>query len=155
MCSNRTCLSIYRKPRGSAGQQFVVYVPERSSTTSRATKQPADIVTLETNLNSENSQRPNLLAFLDRIADALIETWMTDGPTSQTTFLGRNSSATFFRFLASTHHFELMPKDVSLESAFALTNRTTLHPFGSLWTTVHVTLSSVLKALPSSETCMK
>ena len=96
-----------------------------------------------------------LIAFLDNIALRLSETCETDALLGETVYLGRNSPANFFRFMHEKDALDIIPKKISLESAFALTNRTTLHPFGSLWSTVNVTLADVLKALPAAETCMR
>ena len=96
-----------------------------------------------------------LIAFLDNIAARLSDTCETDALLGETVYLGRNSPANFFRFMHEKDAPDILPKKISLESAFALTNRTTLHPFGSLWSTVNVTLADVLKALPAAETCMR
>ena len=73
----------------------------------------------------------------------------------ETVFLGRNSAANFFRSMHSEGATNVLPSNISLETAFALTNRMTLHPFGSLWSTANVTLADVLKALPPAETCIR
>ena len=96
-----------------------------------------------------------LIPLLNNIAENLTESCETDNVTKNTTFLGRNSSATFFRRLSAIHIYDLVPAEISIESAFGLTNRTALHPFGSLWVTVNVKLADILKALPEVETCMR
>lgn len=96
-----------------------------------------------------------LIPLLNNVAQNLTESWKTDKVTKNTTFLGRNSPATFFCRLSAIHIYDLVPAAISIESAFGLTNRTALHPFGSLWVTVNVTLADILRALPEVETCMR
>lgn len=136
----------------------MVYVPDDKSPINGAaiqmhSEQGHDDPT--TNPNALQSLPSELLLLLDSIATLLIESCETDVITDETTFLGRNASATFFRCVSLAHPSGLLPSHISVESAFALSNRTTLHPFGSLWHTVDVTLAEVLRALPGSETCLR
>jgi hypothetical protein len=109
----------------------------------------------QVNGNISDADQEKIITFLDTTASRLAETCETDALLGETVYLGRNSSANFFRFMHPENAQDVLPKKISLESAFALTNRTTLHPFGSLWSTVNVTLADVLKALPAAETCMR
>ena len=100
-------------------------------------------------------EQAKVISFLDGIASRLTATCKRDPMLGETVYLGRYSPANFYRFMHSENAHHVLPDKISLESAFALTNRTTLHPFGSLWSTVDVTLADVLKALPAAETCMR
>ena len=142
--------------------KFVIYVPDpslSSATYSSPDGLHADDTSTSTGIGNEGyapgDPPEQLLPLLNYIAHNLTESWETDKLTKNTTFLGRNSSANFFRRLSAIHIYDLLPLDISIESAFGLTNRTTLHPFGSLWVTVHVTLGDVLQALPGLETCTR
>ncbi|KXT13883.1 hypothetical protein AC579_2641 [Pseudocercospora musae] len=101
-----------------------------------------------------------LIQTLNTISSALKHLVKTDRWTGETVFLGRNSSATFFTNLSHPQtkipiSDTLMPFNVSWGAAFGLTNRTTLHPFGSLWTAAGTTnLKDILQALPATEICM-
>lgn len=105
--------------------------------------------------NVNDAQEAKTLSLLDATSSRLSETCNKDAMLGETVYLGRNSPANFFRSMHPEDAKDVLPPKISLESAFALTNRTTLHPFGSLWSTVDVTLADVLKALPAAETCMR
>ncbi|EME81199.1 uncharacterized protein MYCFIDRAFT_77113, partial [Pseudocercospora fijiensis CIRAD86] len=101
-----------------------------------------------------------LIQSLDKTSSTLKHMIKTDRWTGETVFLGRNCSATFFTKLTHPQtkipiSDTLMPFNVSWGAAFGLTNRTTLHPFGSLWTAAGTTnLKEILQALPATEICM-
>ncbi|KAF7188725.1 putative transcriptional regulatory protein C3H8.08c [Pseudocercospora fuligena] len=80
-----------------------------------------------------------------------------DTQTGETIYLGRNSSAAFFSSLLSSSPDPItLPSEISIPSAFGLTNRTPLHPFGSLWAaTASVTLGDILRSLPGTDRCMR
>ena len=109
-------------------------------------------------IDSETAGRllpDELIPLLNSISVNRRDTLELDQLTGEQIFLGRNCSANFFRSLASISISDLLPKNVSLSSAFALGNRTPLHFPGSLWTTVHDTIADVLKALPDANTCTR
>jgi hypothetical protein len=82
-----------------------------------------------------NTSPTSVVPVLDVIAKRLVDSNEIDPELSQTTYVGKTSSANFFRALSSLCEEKLLPPNISIESAFGLTNRTPLHPFGSLWTT--------------------
>ncbi|TQV95343.1 fungal specific transcription factordomain-containing protein [Cordyceps javanica] len=98
---------------------------------------------------------PGPIALLDGAYRRLKPTREIDGTTRESIYLGRNCAASFFRALVADHHAPdrpLLPSNVSIESAFGLTNRTTLHPFGSLWSFAgDVSLKHILESLPAVE----
>lgn len=98
-----------------------------------------------------------LMALLDGIARDLTPTNQTDETTREKVFLGQNCAANFFRAMAVVMPYEpLLPSHISIESAFGLTNRTTLHPFGSLWSHAgDVSLQNILQSLPAVEVCLR
>ncbi|KAJ3484817.1 hypothetical protein NLG97_g6965 [Lecanicillium saksenae] len=95
-----------------------------------------------------------LVALLNRVAARLEPTHETDDATREKIFLGQNCAANFFRALgAENPTTPLLPSGVAIESAFGLSNRTALHPFGSLWSNAgDVSLKNVLQSLPAVET---
>lgn len=109
--------------------------------------------TISSDLSDEDGYKA--ITLLNAVASRLSATCEKDPMLGETVYLGQNAPANFFRFMHPEGAEDVLPPKISLESAFALTNRTTLHPFGSLWSTVGVELSDVLKALPAAETCMR
>ncbi|KAF7190612.1 Multidrug resistance regulator 1 [Pseudocercospora fuligena] len=108
----------------------------------------------------EDDTNDELIQILNKISSSLSYLIKTDRWTGETVFLGRNCSATFFTNFSHPQtkipiSDTLMPFNVSWGAAFGLTNRTTLHPFGSLWTAAGTTnLKDILQALPATEICM-
>ncbi|KAK6382767.1 hypothetical protein LTS17_003436 [Exophiala oligosperma] len=99
-----------------------------------------------------------LIWFLDAVAAGLKDTWHTEQLTSETIFLGWKSSASLFRCLGEQvpNGALSLPEGLTVESVFGLTNRTTLHPFGSLWSFAgNPSVAEILKALPGVESCMR
>ena len=146
-----------RQPKATVRQhqRFVVYVQDPSAADFSGTRRLSLTNNDQANGNISDAAQDRIIIFLDATASRLTETCDTDALLGETVYLGRNSPANFFRFMHPENAQHVLPKKISLESAFALTNRTTLHPFGSLWSTVDVTLADVLKALPAAETCMR
>ncbi len=105
----------------------------------------------------EPGDASRLIALLDDVARLLKPTNQTENTTRERIYLGQNCAANFFRALANqTPSRRLLPGDVSVESAFGLTNRTTLHPFGSLWSYAgDVSLKNILQSLPTIEACLR
>ena len=143
------CLTHGRQPKAAEKQrqQFVVYVQDPTA----AERISSHRLSLEEdeNISSEITD-PNQAAaipFLNGIASRLSATCKKDPMLGETVYLGRYSPANFFRFMHPEDAQDVLPDKISLES--------TLHPFGSLWSTVDVTLADVLKALPAAETCMR
>ncbi|OQV05000.1 Fungal Zn2-Cys6 binuclear cluster domain-containing protein [Cladophialophora immunda] len=97
-----------------------------------------------------------LIHFLDAVGAGLENTWHTEHFTGETIFLGSKSAASLFRCLSKQVPSVLcLPDGLTIESVFGLTNRTTLHPFGSLWSYAgNPSLAEILKALPGVESCM-
>lgn len=99
----------------------------------------------------------HLTSLLDELSLSLKPTHEIDPVTKEKIYLGRNCAANVFRAL-NTHVPDkpLLPTSISVESAFGLTNRTTLHPFGSLWSYAgDVSLGSILQSLPAVEVCLR
>ena len=137
-------------------QRFVVYVQDPAAANSSDTRGFSSVTNDgQATVTISDADQGKIITFLDATASRLANTCETDALLGETVYLGRNAPANFFRFMHPENATDALPKKISLESAFALTNRTTLHPFGSLWSTVDVTLADVLKALPAAETCMR
>lgn len=98
-----------------------------------------------------------LIALLDDVSQRLEPTYIIDSTTRERIYLGVSCAANFFRALSShAREKPLLPGHVSIESAFGLTNRTTLHPFGSLWSYAgDVSLGKILQSLPAVEVCLR
>lgn len=99
-------------------------------------------------------QEEDQIRFLDSLAAQATPSLEVDAENGQTTYMGKNASANLFRSIVTVDGQPMLPSNISLESAFCLTNRVPLHPFGSLWTTVGVTLFDILQTLSNPEECM-
>lgn len=161
-------LTTTRRRSSGLGQHFVVYVPNRpqgpvdASTSAGSFAEehgPPEQDALEPRPGSDNypsdTSSADVIPLLDALAARLTDTCDVDAQTSQTTYVGRSSTANLFRALSSFTTQELLPADISIESAFGLTNRTPLHPFGSLWSTVDVRLLDILQTLTHPQDCMR
>jgi hypothetical protein len=136
-------------------QQFIVYVQDPTAAERSSSSRTSLVERGQTGHEVADADQTKAIHFLDGIAGRLSATCKKDPMLGEVVYLGRYSPANFFRFMHPENASNVLPDKISLESAFALTNRTTLHPFGSLWSTVDVTLADVLKALPAAETCMR
>lgn len=135
--------------------------PKHNSTTESGSQSSSPTYTRRVDVAAAKSGNESgyeqLIALLDDISQRLAPTYIMDDITRERIYLGMNCAANFFREL-SLHASgkPLLPGDVSIESAFGLTNRTTLHPFGSLWSYAgDVSLGNILKSLPAVEVCLR
>lgn len=98
-----------------------------------------------------------LIELLDHVSSRLEPSHETDNKTREKIYLGQNCAANFFRILIEyASERPQLPPGVSIESAFGLSNRTTLHPFRSLWSHAgDVSLRNILQSLPAVEVCLR
>ncbi|KAF2717381.1 hypothetical protein K431DRAFT_315811 [Polychaeton citri CBS 116435] len=102
----------------------------------------------------------DILNLVKSVAGKINQVCETEVETGEILYFGRNSHLAFLNTLLphvyETRQKQLLPSDHSLASALGLSNRTSLHPFGSLWNaTANITLGEILQALPKNDICLK
>ncbi|KAK4495987.1 hypothetical protein PRZ48_013255 [Zasmidium cellare] len=145
----------YHESFGALGHPSILDSPDEHAGTSQSLDLDPELPS-PANTNTSSTRRPGQIEFLNYLSESITNICERDDQTGETLYVGQNSSAAFFQAVLATQEDYQLPPDVSIGSAFGLTNRTPLHPFGSLWSaTVKVTLGDILGSLPSTERCMR
>lgn len=123
-----------------------------------------DSMTVDNSPMLSSNPYGNVMALLDRVAATLAPYQSASDATTEVVYVGQNASAAFFWSFCSlgdstgvgAHHEICTNGSICVGSAFSLTNRTILHPFGSLWASSQsAVLSQILQALPAASLCIR
>lgn len=147
--------SLYGLPTPTLGDLSKRTPQALSESSTIQTTSPISVQLDDSRAPSDDSLQ--LISLLDQLSLCLKPTHEIDNVTKEKVYLGRNCAANVFRALNTyVPDKPLLPTSISVESAFGLTNRTTLHPFGSLWSYAgDVSLGSILQSLPAVEVCLR